>query len=118
MKVKVAKWGNSLAVRLPKKVADDLGLVPGSELDLKQVGTRLMLDDDKRPKVPAYRLEDFVAAMDAAAPEDRPKPEDWSAVEAPWPDDDWSDIAPTNAEWADWNPEKWKQRVDTKRSRS
>lgn len=28
----VSKWGNSLAVRLPKKLVDALGLVPGDEL--------------------------------------------------------------------------------------
>ena len=29
MKVKIAKWGNSLAVRIPKRLADELGLAPG-----------------------------------------------------------------------------------------
>jgi len=115
MKVKVAKWGNSVAVRLPKKVADGLGLVPGKELDLQQDGRRLTLYDRERSKIPAYRLEDLVAAMKKVAPQDRPKPEDWSAVEVPWPDDDWSDIAPTDAEWADWNSDKWKSRIDGQR---
>lgn len=32
--VKVAKWGNSLAVRIPKDVAEALGLVEGSEVKL------------------------------------------------------------------------------------
>jgi hypothetical protein len=65
-----------------------------------------------------YRLQDMLAAMDQVAPEDRPRLEDWSAVEAAWPDDDWSDIAPTDAEWASWNPEEWKKRVDVQRKRS
>lgn len=30
----VSKWGNSLAVRLPKKLVDALKLVPGDELDV------------------------------------------------------------------------------------
>ena len=34
MKVKVAKWGNSLGVRLPKAAAEEAGVVPGTELDL------------------------------------------------------------------------------------
>ncbi len=29
MKVQVAKWGNSTAVRLPKAVVEQLGLKPG-----------------------------------------------------------------------------------------
>ena len=30
----VAKWGNSLAVRLPKALVESLGLKPGDEIDL------------------------------------------------------------------------------------
>lgn len=32
--MKVARWGNSLAVRIPKDVAEALGLAEGSEIDL------------------------------------------------------------------------------------
>lgn len=31
-RVTVAKWGNSLALRLPKHVADDLGLTSGTAM--------------------------------------------------------------------------------------
>jgi antitoxin MazE len=34
MKIRIAKWGNSVAVRLPKIVSDELGLSPGGKLDL------------------------------------------------------------------------------------
>ena len=34
--MRVSKWGNSLAVRLPKRVVDDLGLRVGDELSLVQ----------------------------------------------------------------------------------
>jgi len=30
--MQVSKWGNSLAVRLPKALVDELGLKPGDEL--------------------------------------------------------------------------------------
>jgi antitoxin component of MazEF toxin-antitoxin module len=30
MKVKIAKWGNSPAIKVPRRYADDLGLKPGS----------------------------------------------------------------------------------------
>jgi antitoxin MazE len=36
MKVKIAKWGNSLAVRLPKKLAEELGLAPGKTVELER----------------------------------------------------------------------------------
>lgn len=97
MKVKVAKWGNSLAVRLPKHLADELGLAPGRTVDLEKKGTRLTIETAPSRKIPHYRLEDLLAQI---KPGQRPPPlEDWSAVEAPWPDDDWSDIAPTDQEW-------------------
>jgi antitoxin MazE len=32
--MQVAKWGNSLAVRLPKRLVDELGLKAGDEVDL------------------------------------------------------------------------------------
>lgn len=97
MKVKVAKWGNSLAVRLPKHLADELGLAPGKTVNLEKEGTRLAIETAPARKIPHYRLEDLLAQI---KPGQRPPPlEDWSAVEAPWPDDDWSDIAPTDQEW-------------------
>jgi antitoxin MazE len=30
--MQVSKWGNSLAVRLPKKLVDEMGLKPGDDL--------------------------------------------------------------------------------------
>jgi antitoxin MazE len=32
--MQVAKWGNSLAVRLPKALVDELGLTPGDEVEI------------------------------------------------------------------------------------
>jgi antitoxin MazE len=97
MKVKVAKWGNSLAVRLPKRLADELGLKAGRTVDLEKEGTRLAIETTPARKIPHYRLEDLLAQI---KPGQKPPPfQDWSAVEVPWPDDDWSDVAPTDKEW-------------------
>lgn len=38
--MKVARWGHSLAVRLPREVADELGLVEGDEISLHAAGKR------------------------------------------------------------------------------
>jgi antitoxin MazE len=35
MKVTIAKWGNSVAVRLPKGISEELGLQIGKQLDLR-----------------------------------------------------------------------------------
>jgi antitoxin MazE len=38
--VQVSKWGNSLAVRLPAKVVDALGLKEGDQIEIQIVDTR------------------------------------------------------------------------------
>jgi antitoxin MazE len=59
MKVKIAKWGNSLALRLPKRLADELGLRPGTEVDVTvQEGEARV----KRIR-PRYTLENMIAAI-------------------------------------------------------
>ncbi len=95
MKVKVAKWGNSLGLRLPRAAVEATGLVPGAEVDVTIEGRDLRVRSPVTAKY--YRLEDLLAQI---KPGQRPPPlEDWSAVETPWPDDDWSDIAPSGEEW-------------------
>jgi hypothetical protein len=48
-------------------------------------------------KIPNDRLEDLLAQI---KPGQKPPPfEDWSAVEPPWPPDDWNDVAPKGREW-------------------
>ena len=94
MKVKVAKWGNSVAVRLPKAAVEALGVKPGETMELTVANGRGELV--AAPRVRPISLADLVAEMDrlGLGPEDAPPFEDWSAVEPPWPDDDWSDVAP------------------------
>jgi antitoxin MazE len=38
--MQVSRWGNSLAVRLPKALVGQLGLKPGDEVTLTPVGER------------------------------------------------------------------------------
>ena len=38
--MQVARWGNSLAVRLPAAVVETLGLKEGDEIDIRVVGQR------------------------------------------------------------------------------
>ncbi|MDZ4739431.1 MAG: AbrB/MazE/SpoVT family DNA-binding domain-containing protein [Alphaproteobacteria bacterium] len=44
----IAKWGNSLAVRLPKAVVEALGLKEGDEIEIQVLGARL-LEVGKQP---------------------------------------------------------------------
>jgi antitoxin MazE len=104
MKVKIAKWGNSIGLRLPKAAIEATGLKPGAEVDVTVEGRELRVKQS--PQIKRYRLEDLVAEMKKVPPENRPKLEDWSPVEVPWPDEDWSDIAPTEEEMREPNAKK------------
>jgi antitoxin MazE len=53
--MKVAKWGNSLAIRLPAAVVEALGLKEGDEIDVR-VSKDSALDLMRRPS-----LEDDIA---------------------------------------------------------
>jgi antitoxin MazE len=46
--MRVAKWGNSLAVRLPQSVIEALGLKEGDSIDVHIVGSR-NFEIERRP---------------------------------------------------------------------
>lgn len=48
--MQVAKWGNSLAVRLPSAVVEALRLKEGDEIEIQVAGARLF-EIQKRPAV-------------------------------------------------------------------
>jgi antitoxin MazE len=75
MKVKVAKWGNSLGLRLPKAAVEATGLRPGAEVDVTIEGRDLRV---RQPlPIKHYRLEDLVAEMKRLGPENEPETVDW-----------------------------------------
>ena len=47
--MRVSKWGNSLGVRLPRALVNDLGLKPGDELEVvAATPTRVAVEKDDR----------------------------------------------------------------------
>ncbi len=57
MRANIARWGNSLALRLPRKLAEDIRLVEGATVDLR-------IENDALVVVPTrkrYRLADLLA---------------------------------------------------------
>jgi antitoxin MazE len=55
--MRVARWGNSLAVRLPKALVDELSLVAGDELEVVDATReRLAVVKDERRKQALARL--------------------------------------------------------------
>lgn len=85
MQVRVSRWGNSLAVRLPKAVAEDLRLEEGQSVELVVEAGAIKL----QPKgaAPRYRLKDLVAEMDKLGPGNEPPYEDWGILPSEWPED-------------------------------
>lgn len=77
MKVKVAKWGNSLGLRLPKAAVEATGLKPGAQVDVTVSGRELRVRFPLPTKY--YRLEDLVAEMKRLGPENEPATVDWGA---------------------------------------
>jgi len=75
MRVKIAKWGNSLGLRLPKAAVEATGLKPGSEVDVTVEGRNLNV---RQPlQATYYRLEDLLGEMDRLGPENEPETVEW-----------------------------------------
>ena len=60
MRVEVRKWGNSLALRIPKPVAEDVGVEEGSVVDMTVSKGRL-LATPARPR--RRRLSDLLGKV-------------------------------------------------------
>ena len=65
MHARVSKWGNSLAIRLPKAAVASLQVREGEPVDLVIEGDTLVI----RARRPHYTVEELVAGM---RPEDEP----------------------------------------------
>lgn len=60
MQTKVQKWGNSLGVRIPRGLAEEVGLGAGTEVSLTAKDGELVL----KPAVPSQlRLADLLEAI-------------------------------------------------------
>lgn len=69
--MRVARWGNSLALRLPAKVVKELYLVEGDEVELRSLGPRTLevsrnaerewamrrIREISRPLPPGYKFD-------------------------------------------------------------
>ena len=63
MQTRVQKWGNSLGLRIPRGLAEQLGLGAGSEVSLSARDGDLLV----RPALPArLNLEDLLAEVTTA----------------------------------------------------
>jgi antitoxin MazE len=56
----VAKWGNSLAVRIPQYLVKEIQLTEGAEVDLVVIDGNLVIKPRSRKR---YSLEELIAAI-------------------------------------------------------
>ena len=57
MQTKIQKWGNSLAVRIPKPFVKEAHLAHGVSVDLSVDAGKIIIDPNAEP---VYRLEDLL----------------------------------------------------------
>ena len=63
MKIKISKWGNSAAIRLPKSILNLLGLKEGSEVELLVENDAIII----RPqKIKKYNLDELLSQINAS----------------------------------------------------
>jgi antitoxin MazE len=75
MKVKIAKWGNSLGVRLPKAAVEAVGARVGSDLDLTFGNGELRLKTPR--KTSRQLLDEMIAEMKRLGPDHEPETVEW-----------------------------------------
>jgi antitoxin MazE len=51
MKSTVQKWGNSLAIRIPKSFANEIDLSQGAEIDLVLLGNKIQIEPTEKKKI-------------------------------------------------------------------
>jgi antitoxin MazE len=66
MQVQLARWGNSLGVRIPKEIAGRLGLIEGARVEMRAEDGRIVIS----PATPRYRLEELLGGITPEAMRD------------------------------------------------
>jgi antitoxin MazE len=61
MVVQFARWGNSLAIRIPAGIAKEIGATEGQAADISVSNGRLILAPARQHKV--YKLDDLLAGI-------------------------------------------------------
>jgi antitoxin MazE len=70
--MQVAKWGNSLAIRLPRSVVEALGLKEGDSIEIQVAGTRTFeIEKSPAPRELLQRLRRFRGRLPAGFRFDR-----------------------------------------------
>jgi antitoxin MazE len=68
MNAKIQKWGNSLALRIPKSYAKEIQLKEGATVDLNLEENKIIISPKKKKRRSKYTLEELVSKI---SPENR-----------------------------------------------
>jgi len=66
MQVQLARWGNSLGLRIPKDIAARFGLSEGGRVEIEAEGDRIVIRTDR----PRYDLDELLTGMSPGAMRD------------------------------------------------
>jgi len=66
----VARWGNSLGIRIPKDIACRVGLTEGVKVEIEAAGTQVVISVAR----PRYQLADLLVGI---TPQDMHESFDW-----------------------------------------
>lgn len=66
MQVQLARWGNSLGLRIPKDIANRFGLTEGGRVEVEAEGDHIVIRTDR----PRYDLQDLLSGMTPEAMRD------------------------------------------------
>lgn len=59
MNGKISRWGNSLGIRIPKQLADEVSLKEGDEIEIYRQENQLVI----KPQKTQYTLEQLLEGM-------------------------------------------------------
>ena len=68
--VVVSRWGNSLAVRLPKQLAEQLALTEGQAVEMIANGPVIELRAARPRKYTKYNRDELIAQIDPSDPQE------------------------------------------------
>ena len=71
MSITLHRWGNSVGLRVPKPMLEQLGLAEGSQVDVKVEGGRLVIEPARRRRMTMAEL------LEGVTPDDKPGEVDW-----------------------------------------
>jgi antitoxin MazE len=71
MSVTLKRWGNSIGLRLPKPMLEQLGLKEGSRVDVAIEDGRLVIEPLRHKRLTMAEL------LEGISPDDRPELLDW-----------------------------------------